>query len=440
MVTIRGRRIPLAPLILLAALAAYGAARYAAERGVVTGAIIEGSGSIEATQVHIAAKIPGRVLDVLADSGDTVAAGAVLVRLDAREMDAQLAQAEAAVFVARARLAQAEVALRAQRRQSSATIDQAEAAESAARARVPQAQEAVELQQAQSEQQRAQAEAAVSQAEAVLAAATANRAAVRANLRKAEGDLTRASALFREGAVAAQAVDAARAAVDALAAQDAAAAAQEVAARQQVEQARAALELARAGARQVAIRRQDVAVAQAQQAQAQAASTGARTARDLVAQREQEVAVALAALAQAEAAVRYFQAVRSNAILTSPIDGVVLSRAVEPGEIVGAGVPILTVADLRTVWMRVYVPEAHLGRLRVGQRGEVYVDAFPGRAFPGRVSEIAGQAEFTPRNVTTRVERAKLVFAVRLTLENPQGLLKPGMPSDARIFTAAPAP
>ncbi len=440
MVTIRGRRVPLVPIILVAALAAYGAVHYMAGRAVVNGTILEGSGTIEATQVRIASKTPGRVLEVLVGSGDAVTAGAVLVRFDRQEVDAQVAQAEAALSAARARFAQAEVALRAQRQQSPATIGQAEAAESAARARVPQAREAVELQQAQFEQQIAQAQAAVSQAEASLEAATAGRAAVRANLKKAEADLTRAAALFREGAVAAQAVDAARAALDVLAAQEAASAAQEVVARRQVEQARAALELAQAGARQIAIRKQDVAVAQAQQAQAQAASAGAKTAKDLVAQREAETAVARAAVAQAEASLRHSQAVQSNLILTSPIGGVVLSRSVEPGEIVGAGVPILTVADLRTVWLRVYVPEARLGRLRVGQSGEVFVDAFPGRAFPGRVSEIASQAEFTPRNVATHQERAKLVFAVRLTLGNPEGLLKPGMPADARIHVGARRP
>jgi len=440
MVTLRGRRVPLIPLVLVVALAAYAAVQYLAGRNAVNGAIIEGSGTIEATQVHIAAKTPGRVLEVLVGSGDEVVAGAALVRFDRQEVDAQVAQAEAAVSAARARLSQAEVALRAQRQQSPATIGQAEAAQSAAQARVPQAEEAVELQQAQSEQQIAQAQAAVAQAEASLAAAAASRGAVRANLRKAESDLTRAAALFRDGAVAAQAVDGARAAVDVLAAQEAAAAAQEVVARRQVEQARAALELAQAGSRQTSIRRQDVAVAQAQEAQAQAAYAGAKTAKDLVAQREAEVAVARAALAQAEAVLRYAQAVGANLTLTSPIGGVVLSRSVEPGEIVGAGVPILTVADLRTVWIRVYVPEARLGRLRVGQRGDVFVDAFPGRAFPGRVSEIASQAEFTPRNVATQQERAKLVFAVRLTLENPEGLLKPGMPADARIQTGTSPP
>ncbi len=228
-------------------------------------------------------------------------------------------------------------------------------------------------------------------------------------------------------------MDAAKAAVEVLAAQEAAAAAQEAAASRQVEQARAALALAEAAARQVKIRRGDVAVAEAGAGQAEAAAAGARASLDLVAAREQELAAARASLAQAEAALRLALAVRANAVLTSPISGVVLSRSVEPGEVIGAGVPVLTVADLGEVWLRIYVPEAQLGRVRIGQRAEVFVDAFPGRAFPARVTEIAGEAEFTPRNVATREERAKLVFAVRLGLSNPEGLLKPGMPADGRI-------
>lgn len=429
-------RIPIVPLALLAAAAVYAGSRALEDRRAAGALHLEGSGTIEATQVQIAGKIAGRVSEVLVDAGDRVRAGQVLMRFDTAELDAQVAQADAGVAAARTRLAQAEAALRAQRTQTAAALAQAQAAAQAAAARVPQAGEALRLQEDQARQQVAQAQAAVAAAEAAQAAARATRAAVRANLEKARADLVRVQALFREGAVAAQAVDAARATVDALAAQEQAAAAQEAAAAQQAEQARAALGLAEATRRQIAIRRHDVAVALAQQAQANAAAAGARSGQDLVAQRRQEVAAAQAAVASAEAALRYALALRANAVLRSPIDGVVLARAVEPGEVVAAGVSLLTVADLRRVWLRVFIPEAQLGRLRRGAAAQVYVDAFPGRPFAGTVTEIADQAEFTPRNVQTREERVKLVFGVRITLENPSGLLKPGMPADARIALA----
>jgi len=435
MIIHRGRRIPVVPLVIVAALAVYGAVRYLADRAAANSPVIEGSGTIEATQVQIASKVPGRVRAVLVQSGETVVAGAVLVRFEIQETDAQTAQAASAVEVARARVSQAEAALRAQRTQASSTIQQAEAASSAAEIRVPQAGVAARLQQEQWQQQRAQARAAVATAEAALTAATANRAAVRANLKRAEQDLARAASLLRDGAVAAQTLDAARAAVDMLVAQEAAAAAQESAAERQVEQARATLALVEASRDQVTIRQQDVAVARAQRAQAEAAAEGAKSGRDLVAQRAQDVSAARAALAQAEATLRYARAVAGNATLTSPIAGVVLSRSIEPGEVVGAGISLLTVADLRTVWLRIFVPEERMGRLKIGQSADVFVDAFPGRAFRGRITEIASQAEFTPRNVQTKQERVKLVFGVRLTLENQDGLLKPGMPADAQIHT-----
>ncbi|MDR7482210.1 MAG: efflux RND transporter periplasmic adaptor subunit [Armatimonadota bacterium] len=428
--------MPIVSVALLAAAAVYTGSRALEDRRAAHAPYVEGSGTIEATQVQIAGKIAGRVSEVLVDAGDRVRAGQVLVRFDAAELDAQVAQADAGVAAARTRLAQAQAALRAQRTQAAAALAQAEAAAQAAAAQVPQASEALRLQEDQARQQVAQARAAVAAAEAAQAAARATREAVRANLEKGRGDLARAQALFREGAVAAQATDAARATVEALAAQEQAAAAQEAVAAQQVEQARAALALAEAIRRQIAIRRQDVAIAQARQAQAAAAAAGARSGRDLVAQRQQEVAAAQAAVTSAEAALRYTRALRANAVLRSPIDGVVLARAVEPGEVVAAGTSLLSVADLRRVWLRVFVPEAQLGRLRPGAPAQVFVDAFPGRPFAGTVSEIADQAEFTPRNVQTREERVKLVFGVRITLENPAGLLKPGMPADARIALA----
>ena len=428
--------MPIVPVVLAAVLAIYAASRAVQDRRAASAPYIEGSGTIEATQVQIAAKIAGRVREVAVDAGDAVRAGQVVVRLEAAELDAQVAQADAGVAAARTRLAQAQAALRAQRTQTAAALAQAEAAVQAAAARVGQAREALRLQEDQARHQVAQAQAAVAAAEAARQAARATRDAVRANLEKARADLARAQALFREGAVAAQTVDAARAAADALAAQDAAAAAQEAAAAQQVQQARAQLGLAEAARRQVAVRRQDLAAALAQRAQAAAAAAGARVGYDLVVQRQEEVAAARAAVASAEAALRHALALRANTVLRSPIDGVVLTRAVEPGEVIGAGTSLLTVADVRRVWLRVFVAEAQLGRLRPGARAQVFVDAFPGRPFPGTVTEIASQAEFTPRNVQTREERVKLVFSVRITLENPSGLLKPGMPADARIDLA----
>ncbi|HEY9076114.1 MAG TPA: efflux RND transporter periplasmic adaptor subunit [Anaerolineaceae bacterium] len=117
----------------------------------------------------------------------------------------------------------------------------------------------------------------------------------------------------------------------------------------------------------------------------------------------------------------------------SPIGGVVLTRAIEPGEIATPGGTLLVVGDLRTLTLTVYVPEDRYGQIALGQTYPVSVDSFPGQAFPGVVTYIAGKAEFTPRNVQTVQGRKNTVYAVRLALDNPNLALKPGMPADVRL-------
>lgn len=123
----------------------------------------------------------------------------------------------------------------------------------------------------------------------------------------------------------------------------------------------------------------------------------------------------------------------SQSILTTPLSGLVLSKHAEPGEILAVGAPVITVAKMDEVWLRAYIPESELGRIKVGQTAHVAVDSWPGRNFEGRISFIASEAEFTPKNVQTEKERVKLVYRIKITLPNPKGELKPGMPADATI-------
>lgn len=121
------------------------------------------------------------------------------------------------------------------------------------------------------------------------------------------------------------------------------------------------------------------------------------------------------------------------ATLTSPLTGLVLSHNIESGEFVAAGTPIVTVGDLEHVWLRAYVDETDLGRIKVGQSAKVTTDTFPDKHYVGRVSFIASQAEFTPKSVQTQKERVKLVYRIKITINNPLMELKAGMPADARI-------
>jgi len=119
--------------------------------------------------------------------------------------------------------------------------------------------------------------------------------------------------------------------------------------------------------------------------------------------------------------------------IRAPIAGVLLTRAIEPGEIAAPGGTLLVVGDLSTLTLTVYVPEDRYGQLFLGQTYPVSVDSFPDQTFTGRITHIADQAEFTPRNVQTVQGRKKTVYAVRLTIENPDFALKPGMPADVRL-------
>jgi len=385
--------------------------------------VLTASGTIEASQVSAASKIPGRILRLHAAEGDVVRAGTPLVTIEGRELLAQIDQARAVVAAARARLAQAQSALALQQRLLEAQIAQAEAGLDAARTRLEQAEETRDLTARQVAE-------GVSQAEAALETARANSEAARVNRDKAARDLARLQALYRDGAISAQQVDAARAAHDA-------ARAQYEASLKVVRQAEVARQLARVNLKQVEIRERDVAAAEAQVRQAEAALRTARAGEETLAQRRADVAAAAAQVAQAEAGVRLLLTQQKNLIVTSPIDGVVIAKHASAGEIVAAGAPILTVADLDAVWVRLFIPLPHLGKVGLGQAVEVQTDAFPGRTFTGTVTEIAQRAEFTPKNVQTQEERVKLVFAVKVTIPNPGHLLKPGMPADAVIRTAA---
>ncbi len=144
---------------------------------------------------------------------------------------------------------------------------------------------------------------------------------------------------------------------------------------------------------------------------------------------------------QAQAQLAEQQSHVADFSIRSPIAGRVLTRTVERGERVEAGTTLFTLVDLDRLYVKIYVPEPSIGKVALGQEARVSVDAYPGRAFPARVSRISQEAEFTPKNVETREERVELVFAVEVALaENPGGILKPGMPADAVIRWQPAAP
>lgn len=173
------------------------------------------------------------------------------------------------------------------------------------------------------------------------------------------------------------------------------------------------------------------------------AAARAATAREQLrlleqgARRQQIVAAANESQA-ARAALQGALARRDELTLRAPGDGVVLLRLAEGGEVVPVGAPVLTIGLVHQPWVRAYVGERDIARVQVGAPAEITVDAYPGTRFPGTVSEISPQAEFTPRAALTERERADLVFAIKVTIGDASGRLKPGMPVDLHLQLAPP--
>lgn len=143
-----------------------------------------------------------------------------------------------------------------------------------------------------------------------------------------------------------------------------------------------------------------------------------------------------AAVAAAEAQVGQVTAALENAVVTAPFDGRVTTRHRDPGETVQPGQPVVTILDPDDRWVRIYVAENRIGAVRIGQRAVITSDTYPEREYGGRVVFIAQEAEFTPRNVQTREDRVKLVYAVRVEITgDPDYVLKPGTPADVRLVS-----
>jgi len=149
--------------------------------------------------------------------------------------------------------------------------------------------------------------------------------------------------------------------------------------------------------------------------------------------RKEEIAVRRANLKLAEESLEKSRVNLSYTVLSAPIAGVVLVRQAELGEVVAPGTPVVTIADIDHLWMRGYINETDLGRVRWDQPATVRTDTYPDKEYHGRVSFIASQAEFTPKSVETYKERVTLVYRIKINLENQSHELKPGMPAEAII-------
>lgn len=473
------KRLRAVVLVIVVVTAGAFAWRWWMARSTEPQNVVFASGTIEATEVDVSAKVSGRILKLLVDEGDTVQAGQVIALLDGKEIEAQVAQAQGAYEAAQARLAELLRGAREEEiRQAQANLAQAQAAAEGARRSLETVQEmfakATELRAQLVNAQTAYeaAENAYKQAKAKLELVEAGtrseqieqaRAAVeqaKAQALNARQDAERAESLYATGAISKQQLDAAIARRDSAQAALASAEAKLAellagARKEEREQARAAEAQARAqleGAKrnlQVIQElytdrlpsKQQLELARTQYRTALEGVAAARARLDLLlaGAREETVQAARAQVEQARGALESAKAMTEYLTIRAPVSGRVILKIAEQGELVTPGMPVVRIANLETVWLKVYVPEPNM-RVKLGDRAEVVVDAYPDKRFEGRVTEIADKPEFTPRNVQTKEERVKLVFGVKITLANPQGELKPGMPADATIFLSEASP
>jgi HlyD family secretion protein len=161
--------------------------------------------------------------------------------------------------------------------------------------------------------------------------------------------------------------------------------------------------------------------------------------RRQIAQQESDIASAEADEEHARAALQEAQSNRNDLIVKAPFDGTVVTRTAEPGEVLTAGTPIITLLDLRKVYLRGYIPEGQIGRVKVGQAARVYLDSNPNQPLDAIVQRIDPQATFTPENTYFRDDRVKEVVGVKLGLKSGFGFAKPGMPADGEVLVEGDA-
>lgn len=201
------------------------------------------------------------------------------------------------------------------------------------------------------------------------------------------------------------------------------------------DKAKTDLERYRALHKSGAISTQQLDAAQSSYDVAQSSLVAARSRRSLVEEgnRPDTIEAQRLEVKRSQAIVDASRALLADTVITSPISGVVLTKNFENGEYINPGSALATIGDMNDCWVKVYIASTQLGLIKVGQAVSVKVDSFPGRTFPGTIKEISQNAEFTPRQSITQRERANLVFAVKVKIDNAEGILKPGMPADVVI-------
>jgi HlyD family secretion protein len=448
----RRPRIVVVLVILVLALAA-GSAWYYFSRRTTVNQILTASGTVEATEINIGPEISGRVVQIMVDEGDVFNIGDPLFRLDGELIQAQRQQATAGLQAAQDSLTLAQTGVNAAEVALKAAKINADSAKANAQAQLLPAQKSLDDLNKNAE---------VAKTSANLAVAVAERAVRETQylldnftIPSDQQDMTAMEAIEVMG----KRLDEARKAFapykfspsgettrqDLKDALDNAQSAYDSAVRRleletALEQAKARLAKAIQDYNEVkeGPKAEDVAILKAQIAAIELAPTQAdiaiEQAQVALNQAKDRLEQAKTAITQSQAALDMIDIQLKKLVVNALTAGVVLNRGIEPGEVIQAGAPVMNVGQLDHLTITVYVPEDRYGEIKLGQQAQVVVDSFPGKVFSATVTKIADKAEFTPRNVQTVEGRKTTVFAVKLTIANPDQQLKPGMPADVTFL------
>ena len=383
-------------LILVVVLAAAGAGVYALRGG---GKTPEGrlmvSGNIELTEVNIAFKTAGRLIERSVDEGDNVKKGQVVARLDRDQLNAQRERDTASVASSEAQLVQARTSVDLQRATLAADIETKRADLAGAEAKLS------EMKNGARPQEKLDAHAAVESAAA--------------ERDRAQRDWERAQTLYKNDDISTAQYDQYRRNFESA---DAA-----------WKQAKEREDLVLAGPRAEQISAQVARVERSRGALKMAEANALELKR-----REEEIATRRAEIVRSKASVALIDTQLNDTVAVSPVDGVVLVKAADVGEILAPGTTVVTVGDIDHPWLRGYINETDLGKVKIGAKVRVTSDSSKDKVYNGRVSFISDQAEFTPKQIQTQQERVKLVYRIKIDVENPGRELKSNMPVDAEIL------
>lgn len=356
--------------------------------------ILRLSGNIELTEVTMSFKTPGRVVELAVDEGDEVRVGQTVARLDRSELERGVEREQAGVRMAEAMLVQVRTGVEYQRAALGGELALRRAELTAAEARLR------ELEAGSRPQEIEQARAAAAEA--------------RTQHQQAAADWKRAQRLFSNDDISAQQRDQFRARFEAT--------------RALLERALQAAALVEAGPREEQIEQQQAVVERAKAALKLTEAGGIELRR-----REEEVAARAQEVKRAAAQHGVVASQLSDRVLESPVDGIVLEKSAETGEVVAAGAAVVKIGDIDRPWVKGYISERDLGRVHLGMPVAVHSDSYPGKEYKGRVTFINSEAEFTPKQIQTQEERVKLVYRIKVEVENPGRELKSNMPVDAEI-------